>query len=78
MLSQSNRLFFTKAVAVWVGLGDLDRLELIGSYFHFSGGFDDDVRAFDISPKGGKASDPMYIVQGTKSATRLQQPPAEL
>lgn len=65
ILSQSNRLFFTKAVRVWVGLGDLDRLELIGSYFHFAGGFGD-PKAFDISAKGRNAKDPMYIVEATK------------
>ena len=69
ILSQSNRLFFTKAVAVWLGLGDLDRLELIGTYFHYSvkGGFGD-PRAFDISPQGKGASDPMYVVEATKAA----------
>ena len=52
---------------MWLGLGDLDRLELIGSYFHYSvkGGFGD-PRAFDISPKGKGASDPMYVVEAAK------------
>ena len=36
ILSQSNRLFYTKAVARWLALDDLSRLELIGDYFHYS------------------------------------------
>ena len=67
ILSQSNRLFYTKAVSVWLGLGDLDRLELIGTYFHFAGGFGE-PSAFDISAKGRNAKDPMYIVEATKLA----------
>ena len=34
ILSQSNRLFYTKAVARWLALDDLSRLELIGDYFN--------------------------------------------
>lgn len=65
ILSQSNRLFYTKAVAVWLGRDDLGRLELIGDYFHYAGGFSR-PEAFDISAKGRGAKDPMYVVQATK------------
>ena len=33
ILSQSNRMFMTKAVRMWVSMGDQDHLELIGQYF---------------------------------------------
>uniref|UniRef100_A0A7S2WF82 Methyltransferase type 11 domain-containing protein n=1 Tax=Rhizochromulina marina TaxID=1034831 RepID=A0A7S2WF82_9STRA len=65
ILSQSNRLFYTKAVAIWLGLDDFGRLELIGDYFHYAGGFTS-PQAFDISAKGRGARDPMYIVQAIK------------
>ena len=77
ILSQSNRLYYTKAVARWLALDDLSRLELIGDYFHYSvltsaaggegfvAGFDP-PKAFDISAKGKSARDPMYIVEAKK------------
>lgn len=65
ILSQSNRLFYTKAVAKWIALDDYGRLELIGDYFHYAGGFGA-PKAFDISAKGKGAKDPMYIVEATK------------
>lgn len=65
VLSQSNRLFYSKAVAKWLALDDYGRLELIGDYFHYAGGFGP-PRAFDISAKGKGAKDPMYIVEATK------------
>ena len=66
VLSQSNRLFFSKAIAKWVGLGDLGRLEIIGDYFHYAGGFAQ-PKAFDITAKGNRNyKDPMYIVEATK------------
>jgi len=67
VLSQSNRLFYTKAIRRWLGLGDLDRLELIGDYFHYADAGFGAPRAFDISATGNKyAKDPMYIVEATK------------
>jgi SAM-dependent methyltransferase len=66
LLSQSNRLFFSKAIAKWIGLGDFGRLELIGDYFHYAGGFSQ-PSAFDITATGNrKYKDPMYIVEATK------------
>lgn len=62
ILSQSNRLFFTKAVRMWLALGDEGHLELIGQYLKYAG-FDKRPRAFDISAKGPGAKDPMYIVE---------------
>jgi len=65
IISQSNRCFPTKAVNIWLRIGEINRLRLIGSYFHFAGGFAE-PKAFDISAEGPKANDPMYIVEATK------------
>lgn len=65
VFSQSNRLFFTKAVRMWTGMDDLSRLEVIGNYVHFTPGFGA-PRAFDITAKGRGAKDPMYIVEATR------------
>ena len=74
-LSFSNRLFFTKAVANWLGTNDLEHIYIAGSYMHYAGGFDDPV-AEDISPPNNfsiqnvmnnKAkNDPMYVVYARK------------
>lgn len=60
IISQSNRLFYTKAVRMWLGMGDDAHLELIGQYLQYAG-FQGKPKALDITPKGGK--DPMYIVE---------------
>mgnify|MGYP006250547401 FL=1 len=64
ILSQSNRMFMTKAVRMWVSMGDEDHLELIGQYLKYAGGYSAPA-AFDISAKGRGARDPMYIVTAT-------------
>lgn len=58
-VAYSNRMFPTKAVAIWQQLGDIERADLIGLYFRLSGAFED-TRAFNISP--GPGSDPMFVV----------------
>ena len=66
VLSQSNRCFFTKAVGVWTAdMSDAAHLRVLGTYVHFAGGLGP-PRAFDISPKGPGANDPMYIVSATR------------
>ena len=74
----SNRMFPTKAVAVWQSLDDRRRAQLIASYFQNSeqnsgqnprqnsGGWDD-IRAFNITPQLPHYSDPVYVVAATKS-----------
>ena len=54
----SNRMFPTKAVAVWRALDDRMRARLIASYFEAAGGWED-FSARDISPAPGR-SDPVY------------------
>jgi len=58
-VTYSNRMFPTKAVAVWQALGDRDHAELIGAYFRLSGRFGP-PQAFNLSP--GPGSDPLYAV----------------
>lgn len=61
----SNRMFPTKAVAVWQGLNDPQRAQLIGSYFATSGGWDT-PEAIDISPRFQFQTDPVIVVAGMK------------
>jgi len=61
----SNRMFPTKAVRVWQALRDEQRVELVRSYFHYAGGYDEAV-FHDLSPHPG-ISDPLYAVCARKS-----------
>ncbi|KAJ8601635.1 hypothetical protein CTAYLR_008914 [Chrysophaeum taylorii] len=62
IISQSNRLFFTKAVRTWLGKGDYDHLELIGQYLYYAG-FEGTPKAFDITAQSrGRFKDPMFVV----------------
>ena len=68
ILSQSNRCFPTKAIAMWLQMNDRQHLELINGYLKYAGGFKD-VQAFDITatlPDGGYR-DPMFIVEAIKA-----------
>lgn len=62
----SNRMFPTKAVAVWQSLDDNRRGQLIGSYFTSSGGWED-LSLYDISPNTATYSDPVYVVVARKA-----------
>ncbi|ESQ54277.1 hypothetical protein EUTSA_v10025782mg [Eutrema salsugineum] len=64
LMSFSNRCFFTKAVSIWTSTGDADHALIVGSYFHYAGGFEP-PQAVDISPNPGR-SDPMYVVYSRK------------
>jgi len=66
IMSFSNRCFPTKAIAIWTATGDPDHVWIVGSYYHYAGGFEAPT-AKDISPTPGK-SDPMYVVTATKKA----------
>lgn len=70
IISQSNRCFPTKAIAMWLQQNDRQHLELINGYLQYAGGFQEPRQAFDITatlPDGGYR-DPMFIVQATKQA----------
>lgn len=62
----SNRMFPTKATAIWKALSDGDRANLIGAYFQQSQGWGE-VEARDISPRVGSYSDPVYVVSAITS-----------
>ena len=57
----SNRMFPTKATAIWKALSDKDRGRLVGAYFRRSGGWEE-PEARDISPRLGVYCDPVYVV----------------
>ncbi|KFK29514.1 hypothetical protein AALP_AA7G144200 [Arabis alpina] len=64
LMSFSNRCFFTKAISIWTSTGDADHALIVGSYFHYAGGFEP-PQAVDISPNPGR-SDPMFVVYSRK------------
>lgn len=66
IISFSNRCFWTKAISIWTSTGDADHVMIVGSYFHYAGGFEP-PKGVDISPNPGR-SDPMYIVYSRKLA----------
>merc|ERR1712085_35553 len=51
MFSLSNRCFPSKAVNVWLKTNDLEHVFIVGSYFHYGGGFKS-PSAIEISPGG--------------------------
>jgi SAM-dependent methyltransferase len=62
IISQSNRCFMQKVIAIWLSTNDLEHAYIIGSYFHYAGGFEN-LQARDISRGRG---DPMFVVTATK------------
>merc|ERR1712178_44752 len=52
VMSFSNRCFPTKAISIWTATGDIDHIWIVGSYFHYAGGFTP-PSAKDISPNRG-------------------------
>ena len=67
VVSFSNRMFPTKAVAIWRALDDARHAGLIDLYFRHSGGFADS-EFLDISPYPGR-SDPLYVAIGRAGGT---------
>ena len=61
----SNRMFPTKAVAIWKALDDSRRAELIASYFHHSGGWGPS-ETLDIGSRRDPYADPVYVVSAMK------------
>ena len=62
----SNRMFPTKAVAIWRRLGDRQHADLIAAYFEEAGGFAD-LEARNCSPPFPPGSDPLYVVMARKA-----------
>ena len=64
-ITYSNRLFPTKAVALWQALDAAKRAKLVDLYFSLAGGFE--KSAFeDLSPHPG-SSDPPYVVSARRA-----------
>ena len=59
----SNRMFPTKAVAIWQHLDERDRIGLVGRYFQDSGAFDK-LSVIDKSAPTNPPSDPVWAVAG--------------
>mmetsp|Transcript_15374 Transcript_15374/g.18705 ORF Transcript_15374/g.18705 Transcript_15374/m.18705 type:complete len:330 (+) Transcript_15374:87-1076(+) len=67
IISQSNRCFQSKAVAMWLKMNDRQHLELINGYLQYAGGFLP-RNAFDITAEGVDTyNDPMFIVEAVKA-----------
>lgn len=67
IMSFSNRCFPTKAISIWTSTGDMDHIWIVGSYFHYAGGFEP-PKANDITQKTlpWQSTDPMYVVYALK------------
>ncbi|GJQ14575.1 hypothetical protein GpartN1_g6366.t1 [Galdieria partita] len=63
-ISFSNRCFPTKAVSVWLSSNDLQRVYIVGSFFHYTAMFSAPT-AYDLSPNWG-ITDPLYMVTASK------------
>ena len=63
IVSFSNRMFPTKAVAIWQALDDQGHCSLVREYMMLTGRFAD-ISTTDISPNPGH-TDPLFAVVGT-------------
>ena len=61
----SNRMFPTKATAIWRMLDDYEHAQLINAYFAVAGGWEQ-PRTLDISPHPKGSSNPVYVVSSRK------------
>lgn len=66
VVTYSNRMFPTKAVAIWQNLDDYDRSKLIGRYFIESGMFEN-MDFIDQSAPTTPMSDPIWAVVGYRT-----------
>jgi SAM-dependent methyltransferase len=62
-VSFSNRMFPTKAVAIWQGANDQQRIGIVTRYFADSGAFER-IGVIDRSHRAGPPSDPIWVVAG--------------
>ncbi len=70
----SNRMFPTKAVAVWRALDDEQHFKLVNSYFHYAGNFVA-LEAQDRTPPADDYTDPVYVVMAHKAGPRTRDDP---
>ena len=63
----SNRMFPTKAVALWRSMDDRQHIDLVASYFHYATGFED-IKAYNRTPSFALTyTDPVYVVMARKA-----------
>jgi len=67
MFALSNRCFPTKAVNIWLRTNDLEHVFIVGSFYHFAGGFEP-PSAVEVSPNqaayplaGGRSQNIAYL-----------------
>ncbi len=61
----SNRMFPTKAVAIWQSLDDWGHQKLVELYFQQAEEFTD-IEVLDRSPKSSRGTDPLFAVVGRR------------
>jgi SAM-dependent methyltransferase len=64
----SNRMFPTKAVAIWRSMSDEQHVKLVNSYFHYAGNYVG-LEAQDRTPQADDYTDPVYVVMARKAST---------
>ena len=69
----SNRMFPTKAVAIWRSLDDRQHAELIAAYFQQAGNFTA-IEAQDRTPQASGYTDPVYVVMARKADLSVAAP----
>jgi SAM-dependent methyltransferase len=65
----SNRMFPTKAVAVWRACNDEQHAGLVASYFRYAGNFEG-IDIQDHTPPAEEYTDPVYVVLARKAGAR--------
>jgi len=64
MFALSNRCFPTKAINIWLRTNDLEHVFIVGSYFHYAGGFKP-ATAEEVGPNpswiGGRSQNIAYL-----------------
>ena len=65
VITFSNRMFPTKAVRIWQGCSDEQRMTLVKLYLQKAGGYAG-IRAEDRSPPPKGVSDPVYVVMARR------------
>ena len=63
----SNRMFPTKAVAIWKALDDAGRADLIASYFNHAGGWHS-PQTLDLGSRQEPYADPVFVVTARKAS----------
>jgi SAM-dependent methyltransferase len=72
----SNRMFPTKAVAVWQALDDRGHANLVALYFQLSGRFEP-AQAIDCTPPARGYTDPLYAVLARRLPTGPPEAPLD-